>query len=240
MGASAEQAIGAQKAKQQQQTGDFDTRTNAIETQRQNQLKDIGNYGNAVRESAMVKNQEVQTAKAYASMLKPPRPGAPVTRVTPDNTQVQWNPDNGVWDVSMTSDGKPVKVNPNVGPKGGVRNTDTAGMKNYNFLTSKGVDENTATAIAFRQKSGDPTKDHLSVYNSTLRATGGDQGAAKMAADGYVSEMYGATANGPQPKLIPPQAPKVAPPVGKIGTDAQGNKWKNDGKGNAVLVSRAS
>jgi hypothetical protein len=243
-GESVQQAFGAQKAKQQAQTADYDTKVAGIEGQRQTQLKDLGNYGQAVREDSLIKNQDVQTAKAYASMLKPPKTGQPITRVTPDGTQLQYNQDSGAWDVSLTSDGKPVKLDPDKGPRGGQGHAP-ARMTEYNDLVkNQGVEPNRALALVYGSggvKSSDPTKTYNNIY-SKARSLYESPEDAKAEAEQMTENLHGANwrqrvaaSGAPAIKGKPPAPPSVAPPPGKIGV-ANGWKWRRgaDGKPEAV------
>ena len=180
-GASVQQAIGAQKAKQLAQTQDYDARTAGIEGQRQTQLKDLGNYGQAVREDALIKNQDVQTAKAYASMLKPPKTGQPITRVTPDGTQLQYNQDSGAWDVSLTSDGKPVKLNPNTGPRGGAAHQSSV-VQQLEQAKKDGMSTQDAYAMVYHVKPSDsPIKTAAAIYQTEIRAGASPEDAQQIA-----------------------------------------------------------
>jgi hypothetical protein len=243
-GQSVQQAFGAQKAKQQAQTEDYDTKVAGIEGQRQTQLKDLGNYGQAVREDSLIKNQDVQTANAYASMLKPPKTGQPITRVTPDGTQLQYNQDSGAWDVSLTSDGKPVKLDPNTGPRGGQKGAP-ARMQEFNqLINEQHMDPNRALAAVYGTggyKPDDPQKTYNSIYLAAKRQYEPEEDA-KAEAERMTAVVHGdnwrgkmASRNAPPIKGKPPAPPSVAPPPNKIGV-FNGWKWRRgaDGKPEAV------
>ena len=235
MGASAQEALGAQKAKQQQQTADFDQRTAGIEAQRQNQLKDIGNYGNAVREDAMIQDANARTARA----LQPPRDGKPTTLVQKDGTQVQYNPKSNVWEPSVGLDGQPIK--PNLAASGGRGASHVSSMvQQVQQAINDGMSKEQAYATVYHTKPSDsPIKTATSIYQAERR-NGASEAEAHQIATEQTDAFHGtgalarAQAANNKPKFAP-KPPDTPPPPGKIGHTPDGYRWRNE-NGKAVLV----
>lgn len=235
MGESIQQARGAQQAKQQGETATYDARAAGIEAQRQAQLKDLGNYGQATREDALIQNARTQQLKA----LQPPKQGEPYTRMLKDGTQVQYDQTDGTWKQSIGPGGKPLKPDPSVGPRGGVGGGRApARMAEVQDLVSHGASYGDAVNKVYGVgKTLDPTKTYTGIYRSAISA-GELPEAAQQEADAVTSKLHGANwqqqTQGGNKSIFHGTPPKVAPPPGKIGVDKDGNRWKNDGKGNAV------
>jgi hypothetical protein len=245
IGASAQSTLAGQKAIQRQQTSDYDARVAAIQNQRNKEQADIGNAGNAVREDAMIQAANVRTANA----LKPPRP-AP-TRTAERTFDKQGNmsvrdddptsPTFGKWMPALGPDGKPLGPQNVTGPRGGSTAKSPARMAEMDDLIKRGVDANEALNRVYGNgatKQLDPQKTYSSIYQKA-RGLGETQEDAAGEAEQVTTQLHGqnwrasATPRGPS---IPPKPPAVAPPIGQIGTDAQGHRWRNDGQGHPVLV----
>jgi hypothetical protein len=244
LGTSAQEALGTQQQKQQAQTADFDARSAAITKARQADQKDIGNYGQAVREDAINKDTQTRTAIAQANAAKPPK--VPPTRAAERSYDAQGNmtvrdddptsPTFGKW---MPAQG----ANGNLGPQNiqGPRGGSTAGgskqIEALTALESRGYSTADAVNTVFHVKpSGDPFHDYTSILNKNTPqgATADEKADAAQTAEDTVNHMYGpnALANARarrQSTISGPggAAPPAPPPPGKIGTDAQGNRWKN-------------
>jgi hypothetical protein len=236
MGASAQEALGAQKAKQQQQTADFDQRTAGVEAQRQNQLKDIGNYGNAVREDAMIQDANARTARA----LRPPRAAAPTTRVLKDGTQVQYNPESNQWEPSVGSDGKPINPNLAAGGRGSGVGHVSSMVQQVQQAIADGMSKEQAYATVYHTKPTDsPIKTATSIYQAERRNGASEQEAHQIATEQTDAfHGSGALARAQQANNKPkfaPTPPDTPPPPGKIGHTPDGYRWRNE-NGKAVLV----
>jgi hypothetical protein len=192
VGASAQEALGAQKAKQQGQTADYDSRVAGIEGQRQNQLKDIGNYGQAMREDVTTQDNQQRTAADIIRTLKPPRPGQPTTRVLQDGTQVDYDPQTGSWNPSVDRNGNPLgKVNPQ-GPHGGA-GKGSARVQSLNDLIAKGVDKNRAMMMVYGTggfKPDDPIKTYNAIYSKARGLFESPEDAAQEA-ESQTSMLHG-------------------------------------------------
>jgi hypothetical protein len=237
MGEAALAAQGTQQAKQQAQTSDFDARSAAITKARQADQKDLGTYGQAVREDAINQNTQTRTAIAAANAMKPPKPNQPTTRVLKDGTQVDYDPASGTWNPSVDASGKPLgPMNPQ-GPRGGA--SSAGGSKQVealDALEARGYSTADATNMVFHVKpSGDAFHDYVSIMNKNTPAgaTSEEKAEAAQTAEDAVNHMYGpnALAEARQHRNAVISGPKGAapppPPPGKIGVDAQGNRWKN-------------
>jgi hypothetical protein len=230
--------LGTQQQKQQAQTADFDARSAAITKARQADQKDIGNYGQAVREDAINKDTQTRTAIAQANAAKPPKPAAPTTRILKDGTQVDYDPASGSWNPSVDKTGTPLGPMNQQGPRGGAGGDASHQVEAMTALEARGYSTADAVSIAFHVKpNGDAFHDYTQILlkNTPEGATASEKADAQQTAEDTVNHMYGpnalanarakrnATISGPGGGAAPP----VPPPPGKIGTDAQGNRWKN-------------
>jgi hypothetical protein len=251
MGASMQEAMGTQKAKQRQDTADYDARAAGIEGQRQSQLKDIGNYGNAVREDATINLDRTRQAIAVANANKPPRPApqrsAERSYDKSGNMTVRdddpTSPTFGKWLPASGADGKPLGPQNIAGPRGGAAAGGSKQIEAISALEARGYKTADAVNIVMHVKpSGDPFHDYQSILNKNTPsgASADEVENARQIAEDTVNHMYGQGAlQGARDRRQntisgPVKAPPVAPPIGKIGTDADGRKWKNDGNGRAV------
>jgi hypothetical protein len=200
--AHAQNIAGQQKA--------YDANSNAIEEQRDAELKGIGTPAQAqAAQSTQNKNYASETkdnATAFkdlsdATTTKASSLGAPVYATDPTGTlHSVVRQDDGTAKASpvLGIDGKPFqgKVLGRESGSGIDKSAqDTAAIRNQKYLTGVlGIDAGTAAQVAFKPKTGNPTSDHLAVYKSVMGASMGDEDKAKRAADQYVLENYGAGA----------------------------------------------
>lgn len=200
--AHAQNIAGQQKA--------YDANSNAIEEQRDAELKGIGTPAQAqAAQSTQNKNYASETkdnAAAFkdlsdATTTKASSLGAPVYATDPTGTlHSVVRQDDGTAKASpvLGIDGKPFqgKVLGRESGSGIDKSAqDTAAIRNQKYLTGVlGIDAGTAAQVAFKPKTGNPTSDHLAVYKSVMGASMGDEDKAKRAADQYVLENYGAGA----------------------------------------------
>jgi len=193
VGQSAQEAMQGQQAKQQQQTADYDNQKASIEAQRQNQLKDIGNYGNAVREDALITNANTRTTLEAIKALKPPKTGQPTTRILNDGTQVEFDPDTKSWNPSVDRSGNPIGKMPQQGPRGGA-GKGPARMLEYNDLVkNQHVEPNQALALVYGSggvKQADPVKTYNGIY-AKARTMGETPEDAKAEAENMTSVLHG-------------------------------------------------
>lgn len=242
-------AVSNQQQRQAGRVADYDKQAAVIAAAKQNDLKDLGNYGQAVREDALIQNAQVRTAQAEAKMLAPPKPGQPVTRVLSDGkTQAQWNPQTGKWETSLDQNGKPIQLAPGqMGGRGGTtKDPRTANQKNIDDLIARGVPAETAIANTYHVKpSSDPRKTFTSVYNAELKANGGDSGAAADQAQKITDHLHGqgaidrASAHDNStilPTKTPPLEAFKGHGPGDIIHFKNGTSWKLDGNNNPVQV----
>lgn len=241
-------ATDREQQRKQADTNRFDQQTNMIQANKQADLKDIGNYGNAVREEALIQNaksrsqldatkEQIEIAKA----LKPPKPGQPVTRYDAKGNQYEWDPDStnpntgnkGVWQPSVTSSGKPLPTMQVTGPRGGSAKGPPAREAEVNDLVSKGMSTSDAIDRVYPgAKSSDPTKTWSNIY-STARRQGETADDAKDEADRMTASVHGAGAlDNARAKSTKTTLPTNSPPASmvppnKIVTMQDGSKWRN-------------
>lgn len=244
VGQSAEEALAGQKQHQVAQTEDYDSRVAGIEGQRQTQLKNIGNYGQAVREDALIQNANVRTEIARLNAGKAPKTGQPTTRILSDGTQVDYDPDSKSWNPSVDKNGKPIGKMPLQGPRGGMGRGESATVQNIKALEARNYSTADAVNMVLHHKpTGDPQKDYVSILNKNTPpgASAAEIENARATAEETINHIYGegaldnARARRDTTIRGPATPPPVPPPPGKIGKDAQGNRWKNV-NGKAVLV----
>ena len=252
MGASAEEALQGQKAKQQQQTADYDKQALGIESQRQNQLKDIGNYGNAVREDALITNANVRTAGDVAKMLAPPKAGQPQTRYDAKGNMYTWKPtadDPNKMDW-IDQNGDPLKPGTKMqvqGPRGGVGAGGTSKqLQLIQALEARGYKPADAVNSVLKIKpSGDPFHDYVSVLNKNTPqgATAEEKAEAAQMAQETVDHMYGPgaldAARARRNGII--NGPGSAPPTsalkpGVVTKFKNGQRWTLDANGQPKQV----
>ena len=245
MGQSVEQTLDEQKGKQRQDTSDYDARVAGVEGQRQTQLKDLGNYGQAVREDATINLDKTRQAIAVANQKKPPRP--PTLRdpartydtagVMRERIEDPQDENYGKYRVPVDADtGKPLGPQHIVGPRGGSAAGGSKQVENIKFLESRGYSTAEATGMVMHVKpTGDPEKDYVQILNKNTPpgAAPDEIASARQAAEDTVNHLYGDgaldQARARRNRVISGPAktpPATLLPPGKIGTDAQGNKWK--------------
>ncbi len=198
----------------------YDENANAIERGREADMKGIGTLPQAMaldqranlaaQEAPLRTAQALETGNKALGINQPPR--GPFTFIQNDKNEifaVDRGPDGKVRAEPLGIAGRVLGHNTGSGVRAGA---DTAQMRNFGFLTTQlHIPSDVASQIAFRVRSGSPTADHLSVYNSVLRATMGDTAAASKAADAYVSDEYGAQAlAGVRTPIVPPPGPPPA------------------------------
>lgn len=205
----------------------YDTQADAIEKGRQDELKGIGTPAAAMAaqgkqnldESTETKNI-AQAAKAASDATSTKAAAfGPTTYATDGKGGLHAlvrNEDGTSRAVPVTGiDGKPFAGKVLGRESGsGIDKTDTAAIRNQRYLTGVlGVDQDTATKIAFKPKSGSVDSDHMAVYKALLTASFGDEDKAKRGADQYILDNYGAGAltNAHKP-LAQPQGPGAVPP----------------------------
>lgn len=234
MGTSAQEALQTQKDKQQGETSAYDQRAAAIEAQRQNQLKDIGNYGQATREDALIQDATTRTAIAQANAAKPPKANQPTTRVLKNGQQIEYDATSKSWKVSVDQDGKPLPAMNPQGPRGGASGGSKQleliqGLEQRGYSTADAVNN-----VLHVKPSGDPFHDYVSVLNKNTPqgATAEEKAEAASMAQETIDHMYGAgaldAARAKRNQAI--NGPGAAPPTstlksGVITKFKNGQRW---------------
>lgn len=234
-------SLDREQQRKQADTNRFDQQTQMIQQQKQNDLKDIGNYGNAVREDALITNANTRTAIANANAMKPPKPGQPVTRYDAKGNQYEWDPDSenpqtgrkGVWQPSVDSNGNKLPAMQATGPRGAVKGPP-ARQAEVTDLVSRGMSQEDAINRVYGTgvKSTDPVKTWSNVY-SVARRNGAEPDEAKTEADNMTASVHGAGALDAQRAkanrtAIPTSAPPATMvPAGKRVTMQDGSVWRN-------------
>lgn len=203
---------------------EYDKKYNAIEQGRQLAQKGIGSPADA-RKAQMTSDKDYaaetkDNAAAYKSVAgtldeKGAAARAPTYSTAGDGTLHVLGADdsgNPIAKPVMGIDGKPYKGKVLGRAAGsGIDKTDTAAQRNHKYLTSVlGLPDEVATQIAFKPKTNNPMADHTSIYKSVYAATQSTD-SAKLAADQYVLDNYGAGA------LTRANAPIAAAPAGAQG-----------------------
>jgi hypothetical protein len=178
----------------------------AIEDAKQEELKGIGTPAAAMKQQADMNRQDIENLKDRASAYKDVSASLDEDKKASGPKTYSTGKDGALYSLEPDENGNPV-AKPVLGIDGkpftgrvlgresgsGVDKGDTAAIRNQKYLTGVlGVDANTATQIAFRPTTGNALKDHAAVYKSVLSATMGDTDKAKMAADQYIIDNYGA------------------------------------------------
>jgi hypothetical protein len=246
-GEALEEATGKQQGRQQAQTSAYDAKSAAIESSRQADQKDLGNYGQAVREDALITDAKTRTSIAIAKSMSPPKPGEPMTRLDQNNNQYQWNPaptkDNpsaGAWDLSRDKQGKPIPAMSDQGPRGGARGggsaaphfrVDSDGSINV-WNAKKGqfdpaINSATGRAMTAPQKTGDPGKDFQSMYGKVYNKQYDNADEATQIAQAFVDRTYGPNAiENQRDKRSSVTAPGEGPPASML-TEGKAQKFKD-------------
>jgi hypothetical protein len=215
-------------AKQQQanitaKQGAYDTQANAIETAREKEQAGIGTPAAAMKASSDQAKGDAGAVKDQASALKSITDAESTKASSLGPATYIQDPKGGLHYAVRDADGK-THTEPLLGIDGkpmmgkvlgreagsGIdkSNQDTASMRNHKYLTGVlGLDNKTAEAIAFKEKTGNPDADHLSVYKTVMAATFGDAAKAQRVADQYTLDKYGAGALGRQNASIGAGAP---------------------------------
>lgn len=241
-------SLDREQGRKQADTNRYDQQTAMIQGQKQNDLKDLGNYGNAVREDALITNANTRTAvEAQRAQIeamkaaKPPKPGQPVTRYDSKGNQYEWDPDSenpqtgkkGVWQPSVDSTGKPLPAMQATGPRGGgvtkgppARQAEVTDLINKGMSTSDAIDR----VYGSGTKSADPTKTFNNAY-SVARRNGSDPDDAKAEAEGVVTTVHGPGAlDNARAKANKTTLPQNSPPIsalksGAVTTFKNGQQW---------------
>ncbi len=183
----------------------YNDRLSGIESGRAVEKKNLGNYGEALKGQADISMRNAQQSSEEAKLQKTLHPD-PET-IYADQGIHQLTPGSNQAKPVLGIDGKPL-TNLKVGSHGASaasRDDRTAKQKDYEFLISKGKDPAVAEIMAYNVKTGDPRKDHLTVYKSALTATFGNEAKAKQIADEYIGFAY------PQGTSIQTDSPGVRP-----------------------------
>lgn len=182
------------------------------------ELKGIGNYGEALKGQAemdmrgaeqTMRNEQTLEAQTRRKKLEGE---APETMDTDVGT-AQWDAETKTWK-RATMDGQNITRKTVQGSgrgSGGGRDTRVAEQKRYDHLISLNVDPEVALRLAYRQKSGDPQKDHIAIYKEVLKTSFGNEDKAREAADSYVDFEYG---EGWRKKKSEPLMPADNDPLG--------------------------
>jgi hypothetical protein len=211
-GEALQDATAKQQGRQQAQTSAYDAKAGAIEQSRQADQKGLGNYGQAVREDALITDAKTRTSIAIAKSMSPPKPGEPTTRLDQNDNQYQWHPaptkddpGAGAWDLSRDKQGNPIPAMSNQGPRGGVRGSSGSavphtrvdsdgGLTIYNAKTGQfDPAKNSATGQQIRapQKSGDPGKDFQTMFGKVYNKQYDNADEATQIAQDWVDRLYG-------------------------------------------------
>jgi hypothetical protein len=177
---------GAQ-ARQEYDEALYDQRLGAARAGRAEELKGIGNYGDALKGQSQIDENERQGAEADTRRM---REENEADILQSDQGTYARNRLTGKTDPVLGIDGKPL-TNFKVGQRGGVeRDSRSSEEKKFDHLTKLGMDKETAMRIAYRQMSGDPRKDYQSVFRAALTSNFGDEKKAKQIADSYIEFVY--------------------------------------------------
>lgn len=228
----------------------YDTQSDAIDQAKAEDLKGIGTPAAAMAAQEKQNLDETTETKNVAQAAKAANDAASTKASTLGPTTYATGPGGTVHALVRGDDGT-VKAMPVTGIDGkpfvgkvlgreagsGIDKTDTAAIRNQRYLTSVlGVDQNTATTIAFRPKTGNPNADHMAVYKSLLQASFGDEDKAKRGADQYVLDNYGAgaitQANKP---VVQPQGIGNTPPAAALAGLQKGQVRHFGAKGDWTL-----
>lgn len=246
------EATANQRGRQQAQTNTYDAKSASIERSRQADQKDLGNYGQAVREDALITDARTRTSLALAKSMQPPKPGTPMTRLLSNDTQVQWNPaptrenpQAGSWDLSRDAQGKPLPKMLEQGPRGGLARGSNGSSVPHTRIDSDGtltiynaktgqfdpaLNSATHQPIKAPQKTGDPGKDFLSMYGKVYNKQYDNADEANQIAQDYVDRNYGPGAIDRQRNSRAPTTSTGAPPAsmlkeGKAQKFKDGSTW---------------
>lgn len=237
-------AVGAtaegETMKRKQEEHDWEGKNAAVQKGRLEEQKSIGNYGDALKGQASIDmNRGRQTAEE--AKLAREQGAAPDTLST-DQGVHQWNPITKKFEPTLGVDGKPL-TNLKVGGRGGQHDSRTAKEKDYEFLVAHGKDPASAELIAFAERTGDPRKDYLTVFNRALTTSFGDEKKAKQIAEEAIKYAYpdGTDIQDDSPPMRP-RAPSVQPPPvnllkpGQVTKFKNGQKWTLDASGQPKQV----
>lgn len=248
-------ATDREQGRKQADTNRFDQQTAMIQGQKQNDLKDLGNYGQAVREDALITNANTRTDIARANAAKPPKtaPARAAERsydskgnmVVRDDDQT--SPTFGKWLPAAGPDGKPLGPQNIAGPRGGAGKGPPARQAELDdLINNKHVAPDDAINRVYGNgvKSSDPTKTWNNVY-SVSRRNGSDADEAKTEADNAVNNVHGpdamANARARSAAAQNPTGGGGTPPAntltkGKVTNYANGQAWTLDDSGNPKRV----
>lgn len=209
----------------------YDTQADAIESGRQEELKGIGTPAQAMAAQGKQNLDETTETKNVAQAAKAASDATstkatalgPTTYATDGKGGLHAlvrNDDGTARAVPVTGiDGKPFAGKVLGRESGsGIDKSDTAAIRNSRYLTGVlGVDQDTATKIAFRPKTGSVDSDHMAVYKALLQSSFGDEEKAKRGADQYIIDNYGAGAltNAHKP-IVQPQGIGNTPPAAAL------------------------
>lgn len=218
----------AAKAHQANITGQqsaYDTQAAGIESAREKEQAGIGTPAAAMKASSDQAKGDSASVKDQASALKSLADASSTKASSLGPATYIQDPKGGIHYTVRDEDGK-THTEPLLGIDGkpiigkvlgreagsGIDKSaqDTASMRNHKYLTGVlGLDAKTAEAVAFKEKTGNPDADHLSVYNSVFRSPikGGDPALAKRVADQYTLDKYGPGSLGRQNAPIGPGSP---------------------------------
>ena len=182
-------SYGRARDRKELETADHDARSQLAEKNRQEELKTIGSYGDALKGQSTIDQNEVQMEEARARTKN-------ANRRKPEIIQA----DQGTYDYDTETmesrpilgiDGKPL-TNKEVGSRGGSaagRDSRTANQKNIEDLVARGVPEQLATDIVYRRVT-DPRKAWENLYRDRRRQYASDS-EAKAETDRVIGELYG-------------------------------------------------
>lgn len=236
----------------QQQQGDYDAKANAIEQGRRREQAGIGTPESAMKGQETADKDETSELKDTAGAFKSVSTALADKQTAAGQPQYATGPDGGIQALTRDENGN-VVAKPVTGIDGkpfkgrvlgreagsGIDKGDPAAVRTYKYATGVlSIDPNVAAPILGVKPSGNPLRDHTSIYKSLLTATMGDTEKSQRAADQYVLDNYGAAGlnrarQTQTPVPVMPPSPALAQiKAHKITTFANGEKWTRgiDGK----------
>jgi hypothetical protein len=206
---------------------DYDTQSNAIESGRQADLKGIGTPATAMKAqqdsdtalTTQTKNNMTSLKTANDIVQGKQANLGPATYSTDEHGNlhsISRDPNTGAATAQpvLGIDGKPYQGRVLGRETGsGVDKGDPAAVKTQKYLMSLGYNEQDATSIAMKPKTGNVNQDHTAVFKTAMQANGGDSDSATHVADMYILNKYGAGALAQTNKPQVPQRGPYAPPA---------------------------
>lgn len=185
---AATDTVRTQQGKRETDALRYDQQATQVRNDRDKELKEIGSLPGAIDKQSQIDLRDSTIEKN----ARGPQPRVP--KVV--------NSDQGVYSMDETGaakpltgiDGKPLTAIKTRTGGGAAKDTRPSEQKKYEHLISLGTPKEAAKFIAYKQKTGDPQKDHSDIFKTALRSTFGDEAASKRIADSYIEMNYGADA----------------------------------------------